>query len=115
MKWSLVAVTCGALALCDLASAAPSASGPPQLDERILFELVRNPELLQIVNDYLDKKSGESPVSFQFRGSFGLPKVTLPASHVLRHARKRGRRRPRTATRRSAADPVRLPTVLNAG
>ena len=72
MKWSLVAVTFGALlALCDLSSAAPS--GPPQLDERILFELVRNPELLQIVNDYLDKKSGESPVSFQFRGSFGLP------------------------------------------
>ena len=72
MKWSLlVAVTCGALALCDLSSAAPS--GPPQLDERILFELVRNPELLQIVNDYLDKKSGESHVSFQFRGSFGLP------------------------------------------
>ena len=72
MKWSLVAVTCGALlALCDLASAAPT--GPPQLDERILFELVRNPELLQIVNDYLDKKSGESPVSFQFRRSFGIP------------------------------------------
>ena len=69
MKWwsLLVAVTCGALALCDLASAAPS--GPPQLDERILFELVRNPELLQIVNDYLDKKSGESPVSFQNPGS----------------------------------------------
>ena len=73
MKWSLVAVTCGALlALCDLASAAPSASGPPQLDERILFELVRNPELLQIVNDYLDKKSGESPVSCQNPVSFGL-------------------------------------------
>ena len=69
MKWSLVAVTCGALALCDFASAAPFPSGPPQLDERILFELVRNPELLQIVNDYLDKKSGESPVSFQDRGS----------------------------------------------
>ena len=68
MKWSLVAVTCGALALCDLSSAVPS--GPPQLDERILFELVRNPELLQIVNDYLDKKSGgESPVSFQNRVS----------------------------------------------
>ena len=44
------------------AGAAPSAP-PPQLDERILFELARNPELLQIVNDYLDKKNGEAPVS----------------------------------------------------
>ena len=64
MRWSLIAVscTCSALALWDLASGAPSA--PPQLDERILFELARNPELLQIVNDYIDKKNnGESPVS----------------------------------------------------
>ena len=65
LRLSFVAVSCSALVaalLWDLAGAAPSAP-PPQLDERILFELARNPELLQIVNDYLDKKNGESAVS----------------------------------------------------
>ena len=81
MRWSLVAISCSALVLWDLASAAPSASAsaPPQLDERILFELARNPELLQIVNDYLDKKNGESPVSLQirFRHSASVKQPTL--------------------------------------
>ena len=71
LRSSFVVVSCSALAavlLWDPAGAAPSAP-PPQLDERILFELARNPELLQIVNDYLDKKNGEAPVSWA---------VTLP-------------------------------------
>ena len=123
MGWSLAAIACSALLLWDLAGAAPSASAPPQLDERILFELARNPELLQIVNDYLDKKSGESPVSAQTysvprRGGVGSTDPLPPFPPVVtleRRARRRGRRRPPSATRRSAAAPDRPPIDLSGG
>jgi hypothetical protein len=37
-------------------------SAPPMLDERVLAELVRNPEAVQLVLNYLEKKRQNNPV-----------------------------------------------------